>query len=78
MLQSAVERQSEIIGEALNRALGINPSLSGRITDSKRIISFRNKLIHGYASVSPPIVWGIATNDVPILLEEIRAIMGEI
>ena len=78
MLQSAVERQSEIIGEALNQALDFHPSLSDRITNIKRIISFRNRLIHGYASVSPQIVWGIVTNDVPILLDEIRTIMSEI
>jgi uncharacterized protein with HEPN domain len=77
MLQSAVERQSEIIGEALNQAVDLDPSLSGRITDVGRIIAFRNRLIHGYASVSPRIVWGIATNDIPILLAEVRAIMSE-
>jgi uncharacterized protein with HEPN domain len=78
MLRSAVERQSEIIGEALHHALGLDPSLRDRITDLDRIISFRNRLIHGYSTVSPQIVWGIVSNDVPILLSEVRAIMDKI
>ncbi|HUS85440.1 MAG TPA: HepT-like ribonuclease domain-containing protein [Anaerolineales bacterium] len=77
MLQSAVERQSEIIGEALNQALGLDHSLSERITDVRTIIAFRNRLIHGYASVAAEVVWGIAINDVPILHAEVRAIMSE-
>ncbi len=77
MLQSAVERQSEIVGEALNKALALDSSLSERITDIRRIISFRNRLIHGYASVSPHIVWAIATDDVPRLLAEVDAVMAE-
>lgn len=64
MFQSAVERQSEIIGEALNQALGLDSEMSKRISNIRRIIAFRNRLIHGYAAVSPTIVWGIVTNDV--------------
>jgi len=60
MLQSAVERQSEIIGEALNQALGLNPGLSSRISGIRRIISLRNRLIHGYSSVSPPRSSGVS------------------
>jgi len=77
LLQSAVERQSEIIGEALNQAIAIDRSLSARITNVRRIIDFRNRLIHGYAGVSPQVVWGIISNDVAILLEEVRALMKE-
>ena len=78
MLQSAVERQSEIIGEALNQALGLDSELSNRISNIRRIIAFRNRLIHGYATVSPTIVWGIVTNDVPVLLSEVRSLMEEL
>jgi uncharacterized protein with HEPN domain len=75
LLQSAVERQSEIIGEALKQALDIDASIAGRITEARRIVAFRNRLIHGYADVSPQIVWGISRSDVPILLEEVSRIM---
>ncbi len=77
LLQSAVERQSEILGEALKKALELDPSLADRVSDVRRIVAFRNRLIHGYADVSPQIVWGIAKTDVPRLLAEVQAIMGK-
>jgi len=52
MLRSAVERQFEIIGEALAQVLRLDPSLRSRISDTGRIIAFRNRLIHGYSSVA--------------------------
>jgi uncharacterized protein with HEPN domain len=75
LLQSAIERQSEVIGEALKKALDLDQSLANHITDARRIIAFRNRLIHGYADVSPQIVWGIANGDIPTLLAEVREIM---
>jgi len=47
MLRSAVERQFEIIGEALRLAIREEPDLAGLISDSSRIVAFRNRLIHG-------------------------------
>jgi uncharacterized protein with HEPN domain len=60
LLQSAVERQFEIIGEALNQALAVDSTLSNNVTNLNWIISFRHRLIHGYAHISPEIVWGVA------------------
>jgi uncharacterized protein with HEPN domain len=60
LLRSAVERQFEIIGESLNQALTLDSTLSNNITNLNRIISFRHRLIHGYAHISPEIVWGVA------------------
>ncbi len=71
MLRSAVERQFEIVGEAMNQMLKLDPSLAQKITDSKRIIGFRNILIHGYASVSNEIVWGIVESYLPRLKQEV-------
>lgn len=56
MLRSAVERQFEIIGEALNQLLRREPDLQKRISDASLIIAFRNRLIHGYASISDEVV----------------------
>ncbi|MGA2975179.1 MAG: HepT-like ribonuclease domain-containing protein [Spirochaetia bacterium] len=77
MLQSAVERQAEIIGEALRQAAALEASLADEIPEFRRIIAFRNRLAHGYADISPEIVWGIAADDVPKLLTEVRTVMGE-
>lgn len=59
LLRSAVERQFEIIGEALSQALRIDSGLATRVTDTRRIVSFRNRLIHGYDSLADDIVWGV-------------------
>ena len=59
MLQSAVERQFEIIGEALRRAVDIDPELEKKMSGTRRIIDFRNRLIHGYSDISTRVVWGI-------------------
>jgi uncharacterized protein with HEPN domain len=52
LLRSAIERQFEIVGEALNQAIKLNPELANQVSDSGRIIAFRNRLIHAYAAVS--------------------------
>lgn len=77
MVQSAVERQFEIIGEALRNALDIEPSLERRLTTPRRIIAFRNRLVHGYASVSAAVVWGVVESHLPVLLKEIEALLQE-
>ena len=46
MLRAAVERQFEIIGEALNQMLKREPALAPRLSDHRRIMAFRNRLIH--------------------------------
>jgi uncharacterized protein with HEPN domain len=74
MLRSAVERQFEIIGEALNQMLRRDPALTPRISDHQRIIAFRNRLIHGYADIDYEVVWGILTSSLPNLRREIDAL----
>jgi uncharacterized protein with HEPN domain len=77
MLRSAVERQFEIIGEALNNALKLAPNLRTHIAGTERIIAFRNRLIHGYASVSSEIVWGIVEGNVPRLRRELAELLPD-
>ena len=76
MLRSAVERQFEIIGEALNQLLKKQPQLKDRISDSARIIAFRNYLIHGYAAIDSNVVWGVTETNLPRLHEEVKALLG--
>ena len=78
MLRSAVERQFEIIGEALAQVLRLDPSLRSKISDSGRIIAFRNRLIHGYSSVADDVVWGILEANLPSLRKEVAALMKEL
>jgi uncharacterized protein with HEPN domain len=78
LLQSAVERQLMIAGEALRQALDLDASLADVVTDTRLIIAFRNRLAHGYSDILPDVVWGIAQNDVPRLLEEVRLALARL
>lgn len=75
LLRSAVERQLEIAGEALQQALKCDPELAELITDARRIVAFRNRLVHGYADVSHEIAWGIIVGNLPSLREEIAKLI---
>jgi len=77
LLRSAVERQFEIIGEALNSALRLHPDLSIRISDVRRIVAFRNRLIHGYAFVSNEVVWGVLETNLLTLRRQVQALLDE-
>jgi len=65
----AVERNLEIIGEATNRIL--NKDSNFKISHSRKVISLRNRIIHGYDVISDELIWGIVMNDLPKLKSEI-------
>jgi uncharacterized protein with HEPN domain len=77
LVQAAVERKFEIIGEALNQLSKRSPTLAQRIPQLSRIIGFRNVLIHGYATVDHPQVWRIVRESLPGLRETVSAILAE-
>lgn len=78
MLRSAVERQFEIIGEALNQAIRLEPFLSERISRTGRIIAFRNRLIHGYTSIADDLVWGVLETSLPVLHREVSVLLHQV
>lgn len=71
--RKAVERNIEIIGEAMDRILKINPGF--KITDSRKIVDTRNRIIHGYDSVSDDVIWLIINRYLPILEKEVKELL---
>ncbi len=66
----AVERELEIIGEAFNRILKKDNNF--QIENIHKIIGTRNRIIHGYDSVSDDLIWSIVINHIPPLKKEIE------
>ena len=78
MRQSAVERQLEIIGEALNRLRRDSPELTERIADVPRIVGLRNVIAHGYDIVDHEAVWDAIRLDLPGLVAAVSALLAEL
>ena len=78
LIRSAVERQFEIIGEALNRLSKEAPDLADRVPNLRRIVGFRNVLTHGYAVVDDGRVWEIVTSLLPSLRATMTALLTEL
>jgi uncharacterized protein with HEPN domain len=72
LLRSGVERQFEIIGEAMTRLIRRDNATAQMITDYRKITGFRNALIHGYDSIDDETSWGIVTLKLPILMQELE------
>lgn len=71
----AVERNIEIIGEAMNRILKEDNHIE--ISNSRKIVDVRNRIIHGYDSVSDDVIWGIVIKNLPVLQKEVEVLLRE-
>ena len=71
----AVERNIEIIGEAMNRILKEDETIT--ISNSRKLVDVRNRIIHGYDSVSDDVIWGIVIKHLPTLQTEIEKLLNE-
>ena len=76
LLRSGVERQFEIVGEALKHFSRLDPELSLTLPDLPRIVSFRNVLIHGYATVDDQVVWGVVEANIASLAKDLAKLLG--
>lgn len=73
MLQQAVERNIEIIGEAVNNLLKISDEIF--INNARKIVNTRNKLIHGYDDIENSEIWAIIVNHIPVLRKEVETLL---
>ena len=71
--QRAIERELEIIGEATNNLLKINPSIS--VTSARKFVNLRNRVIHAYDNVDVTIIWKVIVKDIPALLTEVQQLL---
>jgi uncharacterized protein with HEPN domain len=76
LLRQAVERNFEIIGEAIKRLASHDAETAARINDYRQIIAFRNVLIHGYDLVDHVLVWSTIENQIPTLLRDVETLLG--
>lgn len=74
MLRRAVEREFEIIGEAMSRINKLDVSIA--ISSKRQIISMRNRVIHGYDKIDDEIVWGTIVRHLPTLKTEVNSLLS--
>jgi uncharacterized protein with HEPN domain len=77
MLHSAVERKFGIVGEALREAVRAEPALARNVAQFRSIVDFRNILVHDYATVYNEAVWRIIKEHLPLLLSQVRLLLGQ-
>jgi len=73
--RSAVERELQIIGEALMQLDRVHPQVSARVSDKQNIIGFRHVLVHGYDNLDPRTVWSVIASKLGPLREELRRLL---
>jgi len=76
LLRSAVERQFEIIGEALSQLSKVDPRLAAKVPHLPRVIAFRNILVHGYAAIDRANVWRVVQENLPELEKVLKRLLG--
>lgn len=78
LLQSAVERQFEIIGEAMKQAEALYPGSLVSLPKVRLAIGLRDRLAHGYFSIDPIVPWNAITEELPQLREAVRKLLPSI
>ncbi len=78
VVKRAVERNLEIIGEAVNRIKQRDPKFTEQITEANAIIGLRNHIIHSYDNVSDDSIFSILNDNLPILKEEVNHLIGSL
>ena len=74
--RGAIERELQIIGEAILQLKSLDPATAAQISEHSRIIGFRHVLVHGYDSLDPEIVWHVVKVKLPVLRAELEKLLG--
>jgi uncharacterized protein with HEPN domain len=78
MMRMAVEREFSIIGEAIARARLTFPEVMDKIGSAPMIVSFRNRLVHGYETIRDETVWEAIQKSLPILLADVSRLLDQL
>lgn len=72
ILQRAIERDLEIIGEAIKKIFELEPNI--KISSVRNIIGLGNIISHAYDAIEPEMIWGIIQKDIPVLEKEVESL----
>lgn len=75
-MQDAVHWNLCVIGEAMSQLRQLDQATAAQFTAYAKIIGLRNQLIHGYGSIDTDITWAIIEKHLPVLMQELRALLG--
>jgi len=78
LLRAGVEREFVTIGEAMSQLAKLAPDIAARISDTRRIIGFRNMIVHGYDRIEDAAVWDAVQSHLPALQAQVAALLGEL
>ena len=76
--RSAIERNFEIVGEAILRLERDDPATVKHLSNYRQIIGFRNRLVHGYDTTDFRIVWKIIHTSLPVLKQEAEQLIATV
>jgi uncharacterized protein with HEPN domain len=77
LFRSALERELQVIGEAMLQLDRVSPGIAEKISEYRGIIAFRNILVHGYDSLDPETVWNVIETRLDVLLKEARSLLNK-
>lgn len=75
VLQAAVERKLEILGEAFVQLRSADAAVAEAFSDLRKIVGMRNRLVHGYDQLDLDVVWDAAVNHIPKLLNQVESML---
>jgi uncharacterized protein with HEPN domain len=77
LFRSAIERELQVIGEAMLQLDKTSPGMAEKISEHRGIIAFRNILVHGYDSLDPETVWNVIETRLGVLLKESKSLLKD-
>ena len=77
IFRSALERELQIIGEAMLQLDRMSPEMVEKISEHRSIIGFRHVLVHGYDSLDPDTVWNVVETKIALLLEQAKELLQQ-